>query len=350
MKIYFAIPTWNRSEQLRITLLQIISGCNKYRINAEIIVSDNCSTDGTNELLIGISSIYKNLKFHRTSLHISGMENYQEVLELCRSKMEDGDFVWSVGDDDDLNFEAIKSVYEILMLQRPYFASVGNTKLPPHRGEFFTGTSVELAYKFGFFLTFGFISQCIFSKAVLTDINDTKTMSEKFKNDSYSHASSVLFLGRDKKCTYIDAPVATWRDYPSQAELTQARWSEGKVFDGIFNFIDSLEYLTSTNVLSRKLNCRFFRFWRWHFWDQLVYDASSITLQNPSAIEHNMWGKIYQLTGFLEDRELAKKINLNTDLFRFLLASQVDRAITKAFMDKLHSGVYNSYLGDSPSN
>ncbi len=57
MKILFAIPTWNRAEQLFLTLQKIIKSAEYAQKKIAILVSDNHSTDGTALILSKIKEI-----------------------------------------------------------------------------------------------------------------------------------------------------------------------------------------------------------------------------------------------------------------------------------------------------
>jgi hypothetical protein len=261
-------------------------------------------------------------------------------------RIADGDYVWSFGDDDDISPDGLSKVQSALEAERPYFASVGNIKLSPHRNIVHAGSVGSLAINFGFFLVFSFISQLVFSRQLIKNIINNDLMSEKFAHDSYSAGSSIIYCSHNQNGIYIDAPISTYREVKNAQLETRERWESEKVYDGIFGFINSLKILTNENILPKKLDRIFFRYWRWHFWDFLLYNASVASMKDRQKINSKLWDHIYELTGYLEDVELAKRISINVDLQRMIIASSKNNEfITKGLIKYESLSVYGSYLG-----
>lgn len=90
------IPTFNRKECLSRLLnllfneIDSIDGCSHI---IKIHVSDNCSNDGTHELLQSFERPY--FKFSTLKENIGGDGNIRNSLNLCTTK-----FLWVLGDDD----------------------------------------------------------------------------------------------------------------------------------------------------------------------------------------------------------------------------------------------------------
>ncbi len=346
MKIIFAIPTWNRAEQLSLTLAKIVNSAINAGKEVQILVSDNHSTDNTASVLAGMVKTYEFIEVIRPEKHISGMQNYHFVLGQALGRASEADYIWSFGDDDDISIEGVYQVYSVLNSECPYFVSVGNTKLAPHTNKNYFGTIRDLAIKFGFFLVFGFISQLIFSRELVRDIIENKLMDEKFLHDSYSHGSSIIYIGHEKKGVYIDSPISTYREIKNSEAETRKRWSSEGVYDGIFGFVHSVRILTEDGILPKKFDRTFFRYWTWHFWDFLIYNASLASMGDKGKLSSRLWDAIYELTGYLEDRELAKRITINVDLQRMLIAASGDAKFLLLSLDKYQaSQVYNSFLG-----
>ena len=346
MIILFAIPTWNRAEQLSLTLAKIINSATHANKSIKILVSDNHSNDDTALVLSAMADVYDFIEIIKPEVHISGMNNYRFVLEQAINRVSESDYIWSFGDDDDLSIEGVYKVYSALEKEMPHFASVGNTKLSPHTNKNYVGKIGDLAVNFGFFLIFGFISQLIFSRKLVREIITNELMSEKFSHDSYAHGSSILFSGYESKGIYIDSPISTYREIENSDQETRKRWESEKVYDGIFNFIDSLKILTEMNIIPKKLDRTFFRYWKWHFWDFLLYNASLASMNDREKLNSILWDKLYELTNFLEDSELAKRIVINIDLQRLFIASSYNNDVILSSLNKYEGlRVYSSFLG-----
>ena len=58
------IPTYNRSECLAQTVESIINS-NSFDNRVEIVISDNCSTDDTEQVCRNYTNMYSNIKYYR---------------------------------------------------------------------------------------------------------------------------------------------------------------------------------------------------------------------------------------------------------------------------------------------
>ena len=89
------IPTYNRAkhlEKLLAVLVEVVFPMGK--MDVEVLVVNNCSTDGTKEILDGTA--HPSIRvFHREKFLLTAEENIIHSLGHCR-----GEFVWFLGDDD----------------------------------------------------------------------------------------------------------------------------------------------------------------------------------------------------------------------------------------------------------
>jgi len=88
------IPTYNRRDKLDLCLSFLLEEINQFEEDVEIIISDNCSTDLTEEMVKGkYPQFYKN--YYRSQINYGPYQNfYTAVLKAV------GKFVWLIGDDD----------------------------------------------------------------------------------------------------------------------------------------------------------------------------------------------------------------------------------------------------------
>jgi acetyltransferase-like isoleucine patch superfamily enzyme/glycosyltransferase involved in cell wall biosynthesis len=109
IKLSICIPTYNRSKFLRSNLLSIYNQLDVTDNSIEIIVSNNCSTDDTAEV---VKPYLSNLNFfyHQQSENLGLVKNVLKVV----NEYAKGDFCWIVGDDDFILPGALKNVLDIL--------------------------------------------------------------------------------------------------------------------------------------------------------------------------------------------------------------------------------------------
>lgn len=108
-KLSFCIPTYNRADFINGTLTsiadQIIEG--HYTDIIEICVSDNASTDGTDEIINSFKNNYPSVQvvYSKNSENLGADRNYLKVVELAS-----GEYCWLMGSDDALVPGAINRI------------------------------------------------------------------------------------------------------------------------------------------------------------------------------------------------------------------------------------------------
>ena len=79
-KVSILIPTYNRAKIVSET---IESAINQTYENLEIIIVDNCSTDGTFEILKKFGSRFSNLRIYQNNKNLGPVRNWQRCIELA---------------------------------------------------------------------------------------------------------------------------------------------------------------------------------------------------------------------------------------------------------------------------
>lgn len=92
-----AIPTYNRADLLDKQLAWLAQAIKGLESNCEIFISDNCSTDNTQEVIKKWQIILSNITFKssKNNENIGVMGNIACCLKAANSK-----YVWTIGDDD----------------------------------------------------------------------------------------------------------------------------------------------------------------------------------------------------------------------------------------------------------
>jgi len=75
------IPTYNRADVLVQCLESIVTN-DGFGDDVEVVVSNNCSTDDTEEICLKYSSLYPNIKYFKNDTNIGADRNILHVLEL----------------------------------------------------------------------------------------------------------------------------------------------------------------------------------------------------------------------------------------------------------------------------
>lgn len=117
LEIFFI--TYNRKQYLKKTFDQIFSKASPIKI-LPITILDNCSTDGTSELITSYCKKYNNIKHIRHKKNIGGNANIVRAFELASKK-----YFWILCDDDIFNWtyweeilEGIKNNADVILTER----------------------------------------------------------------------------------------------------------------------------------------------------------------------------------------------------------------------------------------
>ncbi|MCM0592689.1 MAG: glycosyltransferase family 2 protein [Gloeotrichia echinulata IR180] len=102
-----AIPTYNRAELLDKQLAWLAQAIKGFESECEILVSDNCSTDNTQDIIKKWQEILNNITFksNRNHQNLGVMKNILYCLGSATTK-----YVWTIGDDDPIQDKAIAYV------------------------------------------------------------------------------------------------------------------------------------------------------------------------------------------------------------------------------------------------
>ena len=108
MKLSICIPTYNRASHLANCLNSIIVRGLNSNLEFQICVSDNCSTDNTEDVVRNAQSSI-DIKYNKNDRNLGHARNFLNVIAMA-----DGEFVWLIGDDDLLMPYAIESLYKLI--------------------------------------------------------------------------------------------------------------------------------------------------------------------------------------------------------------------------------------------
>jgi len=107
------IPTYNRAHYLEAAIRGVIPQLESFPGEVELVVSDNCSTDDTQNIASRFANcVY--FRYYRNQINLGMAANFA----LCAEKAR-GTFLWLIGDDDLVREDAVSRVLGVLR-SRPY--------------------------------------------------------------------------------------------------------------------------------------------------------------------------------------------------------------------------------------
>jgi abequosyltransferase len=105
-RLSICVPTYNRADMLGALIESVIR---QAAPDVEIVISDNASTDGTQQLVRDWQSRYDRLVYDRSPENLGPDRNYLRAVDLAQ-----GDYCWLMGSDDALAPGACECVMPLL--------------------------------------------------------------------------------------------------------------------------------------------------------------------------------------------------------------------------------------------
>ncbi|MDE9550832.1 glycosyltransferase family 2 protein [Xenorhabdus bovienii] len=107
------IPTYNRDKYLSRLLNSIVKQINHDKLPVEVCITDNASEDLTENICRQYEQDYDFIKYNRQNVNTGADKNIAEAY-----KMGTGDFVWIIGDDDDIVDNCMHHLVSLLLKER----------------------------------------------------------------------------------------------------------------------------------------------------------------------------------------------------------------------------------------
>jgi len=106
-----SIPTWNRASILEIALSQLLPQLIEFKDCIELIISDNCSTDNTSEVINNFKLKFKSLNI----IHFTQQQNtgYYGNFKKCK-ELANGCFFWLLSDNEFINNGLISTIISLI--------------------------------------------------------------------------------------------------------------------------------------------------------------------------------------------------------------------------------------------
>jgi glycosyltransferase involved in cell wall biosynthesis len=119
-KVSIGLPTFNGGRQLIRAISSVI---NQDYENIEIIISDNCSTDDTEEVCVSLSQRYPCITYYRQPVNRGVTANYSFVIDKAT-----GDYFMWLSDDDTLEAGILKRYIDFLVANPDFSLVSGQVK------------------------------------------------------------------------------------------------------------------------------------------------------------------------------------------------------------------------------
>jgi glycosyltransferase involved in cell wall biosynthesis len=234
MKISICIPQYNRIAFL-LKSLQLIAQ-QRYD-NLEIVVSDDCSTDDTEQQIKALQGNYRYpIIYYRNPKNLGYDANYRQCIQLAT-----GDYCFVIGNDDSIN-EPGDMDYLANFLQKNQYPEIGfcnyvedhdrNTVISRANATAVLGTGYEVALKN--YSCFSFVGGLIYKKDAFEKFNTSKhdgSIYAQMYLGSLMIASGQRLFSIEKPLVIKDL-VGDESIRKSYREVIAKKWKDHKVVEG----------------------------------------------------------------------------------------------------------------------
>lgn len=263
MKISLCIPQYNRIQFL-LKNLQILA--EQTYSDIEIVISDDCSTDDTEQQIKALQGNYRYpIIYSRNPTNYGYDRNLRRSMELST-----GDYCFILGNDDSLNFPTAVEML-VNFLKENNYPEIGfcNMTEEVNRGQVFEratqtdviGTGPEIA--FVYYSCFSFVGGLIFKRSTFNEYNTNKhdgsiyvqiylaaviiSAGKRLFSIKEAMVLKDIRIGETRSNSYVDKIAKSWKEY---------RVEQG----GLPSVINVLVCaFRDAGVLSRKLILKIFR-------------------------------------------------------------------------------------------
>lgn len=268
-KISFCIPTYNRCVALEELIKSIANQC-KHSFDVEICISDNASTDDTEEMIdIWTKRYAVNINYNKNKYNIGPDRNYLAAVALAS-----GEYCWLMGSDDALSPDAIQcfesyvhTEADIFLVDRVELDSEMKRVTDHHRKwldggsclYYFSDPKDHLRY-FNKCNSLGGAFSYLSSIIVKRELWEKVEFNEDYIGSAYAHVFYLLsILGNTKQCRlqYISKPIVLCRggnDFFAAEGLVKRIEIDLAGYISLSNSFYSMQYVKKAlmNVLARE--------------------------------------------------------------------------------------------------
>ncbi|MFA6924560.1 MAG: glycosyltransferase family 2 protein [Bacteroidales bacterium] len=235
------IPTWNRSKTLDKALSHLLPQISVLKEYVELIISDNCSTDNTKEVIQEWRNKYKEIDFitfYQTE-NTGFFGNFRKCKELATGK-----FFWILSDDDFIQINVLETIINFLKNASPEIGLIYlNSKENNNKSIYIKDIDIfDVFYKFNHDLTL--TSSVIFYN---NKQNDDFIFKEFYKSNLIGFALLVDVIRYKNKAVIFNGYLLSFR----MDKITGYNIFDAFVFDicKILSYMPTIGY--SKKIISK---------------------------------------------------------------------------------------------------
>lgn len=301
----FVIPTRKRHRELSVCVRSIAEQIGEQDVRI-LILFNNEDTDTVRVVA----------RLHEKWPYVSaagcdGEPDYDVKFRSMFRAAPDSEWVWTFGDDDVLEPNALKFMLDILSKAPPElaFIHVSERSRSTGSGDVYKGRMIDLCCQLGWIEFTGFISANITRGKLLAQCAETPNWNV-YARTAFVHSCALLEVLRKEQTQFIDMPLIDVQPDRDESVTKQkvAQWRESNVEIRYLYLADSLQLMYDQEIIKSRLPVKFFRYHHYHLWDRHITCFLLIWL-NENKIWYDDWAfYAKRMAGFVDDDVIRDKI------------------------------------------
>ncbi len=300
--LLFAVPSYQRPAELYVCVKSIAEqtkDCTAHSVS--IFIQDEHPTDGTRETIARLLSEYPNL--------ITATEANNEPRDYSTSFQSmwaavDAEWVWTFGDDDQLEPGALETILKLLPDCDYEFIHIAEKGRCSGTNGLYKGTLLGLCNTFGWLEMTGFITGNITRGDALRECAESPHW-KRYAKSSFVQSCALLEVLKDSPAALWDVPLVSTQN-EKQTQACVDRWEADKIGERYLWIVDALDLMFDEGILTKKLKRAFFRYQNLTFFDRHIVYFTFDYVQNKVINPTFRWDALCRLTKFIENEKHAE--------------------------------------------
>ena len=310
----FAIPTWNRPSQFEKCVRSIASQITDPS-KASILIGDDCSEQSTVDVIEKLKAEYPFIQSYRNERRSDYTAAFKRL--FTAPELADG-YVWTFGDDDLLEPNALKFMLEELDRHPDIdFFHVAEASRASEKSGAFTGTLFDLCCEFGWIEMTGFITGNLTRVKYLRAAGDSPRWPH-YARCAFAQSCALLEILHDKQALFLDVPLIRTQDN-SLTDESMKRWTDDDIPGRYMLVAECLRLMYEAGILQVKVPKKFFRYLVYHLWDRFITYMVNDYIDRGQMWPPDRWGQVKSFAHFLADEKEAAEICNDVDACQGLI-------------------------------
>lgn len=222
------IPSADRPKDIKRLIETIAEDRMLNSIKYEVVIADNGELHNYDEL--GLNGLLPNIKIKKNSRHLdTAEENLFHNWNLCTGK-----YVWILGDDDPINWNAIPLLINEIQKNKKKII-IFNSNLISNNGQIIRFSRIKMQKDFkvktykDFCLNYGMLYAASgFSTTIIKreHIKEKEALEwlKQFRSKIYSHVTFLLSIDESNSTSFINAALVNYRRNKSDEQKHNKHW------------------------------------------------------------------------------------------------------------------------------